>query len=301
MIGVRKMCHRSFHLKFPLTQISFRGEKSKKIPLWLEWCVWTQNRVPYGPSQALQGKYDLALYAISFTSNSKFTELKEFEFIMCLNSTTYITCPDPKLSLWGLMLIHIIKSNIKLFYLLMIRGWGGSRMCMVVCWTQLVGGCCSKVGRGLIHSQQAEPLKKLIMPYYVGKHRSRVTGAATTQVLRRKVTEKEAEKQSHPGDGGFLSKGDARCFYSAQGNTISWSKLLRIRGFNKYTCLVPFFCCNGEALNISQKEKGACWWNDLPLGTKSQELPGTRGLTWGGTVSWNKLQEQTETTGSADF
>jgi len=45
--------------------------------------------------------------------------------------------------------------------------------------------------------------EKLIMPYYVGKHSCSITGAATTRVLRRKVTEKEVERQSRLGEGGW--------------------------------------------------------------------------------------------------
>lgn len=135
------------------------------------------------------------------------------------------------------------------------------------------------------------------MLYYAEKYSSGASGQATTQVLRKTITEKEAEGQSRLGEGSFLSKGNARCFYSACGNTILQSKLLPVRGLNKYTCLIPFFCCSGEAPNTSQKEKGDGWWRDLPLGTKSLELPGTEGLTQGVTQSRSKMREQTETTG----
>lgn len=53
----------------------------------------------------------------------------EFKFILCLKVHQ---CPDPNPSLWGLMLIHIIRNHIKLFYLLIIQG-EESRMCVVVC------------------------------------------------------------------------------------------------------------------------------------------------------------------------
>lgn len=69
------------------------------------------------------------------------------------------------------------------------------------------GDWCSKAGRCLLWGGQAEPLKeKLIVPYYVGKHSSGANGAATTRMLRKTVTEKEAEGQSCVGEGSFSSK-----------------------------------------------------------------------------------------------
>lgn len=46
------------------------------------------------------------------------------------------------------------------------------------------------------------------MPHYVGKHSSRITGADSPQMLRRKVTEKEAEAE--PPGGGRLAEADVK-------------------------------------------------------------------------------------------
>lgn len=143
MVRVRKMCHCSFHLNFPLAQISFEEgkETGKSPPLCQELCMWTQPKCCECFPRSDKVSTTWLGQQISFTSNTKFIELKEFKLVMCLNGTMYISA----LSLWGLVLIHAMKSNVKLFYL-----FRKQNVFMLVCWTHLLGGCYSKAGRDLI-------------------------------------------------------------------------------------------------------------------------------------------------------
>lgn len=122
------------------------------------------------------------------------------------------------------------------------------------------------------------------------------SGAASTWGWGGRSLER-TQRGKAAGDGGFASKGDAPCFCCAQGNTILCSKdLLAATGL---PCTTPQLDQSSRELQ-AEGEKGS-WGNHLPLGTKSQELPGTGGLSQGVTQSWDDLQEQTKTTGSTNF
>lgn len=155
-------------------------------------------------------------------------------------------------------------------------------MCVVVCWTQLLGAA--------LRSGHSTPLKPAGRVFEAGandallcgKNTALGSGAASTWGWGGRSRER-TQRGKAAGDGGFVSKGDAPCFYCAQGNTILGSiELLAVRAFSLYHSLAG----PEQPWAPGRRRKGLVG-NHLPLGTKRQELPGPRGLTRGVTQSWN--------------
>lgn len=138
------------------------------------------------------------------------------------------------------------------------------------------------------------------MPYYVGKHSSGVGGSQHVG-LGRKITGEDTERQScrrwrvcEQGGCSLLLLCSGK--YNLMQQRPSCCQSIQPTGL---PCTTPQLDQSSRELQ-AEGEKGS-WRNHLPLGTKSQELPGTGGLSQGVTQSWDDLQEQTKTTGSTNF
>lgn len=109
------------------------------------------------------------------------------------------------------------------------------------------------------------------MPYYVGKQSSGVMGAASTWGWGGRSLER-TQRGKAAGDGGLMSKGDApACTVLREIQSVK-QRASSCQSIQPTDLYHPRLHQSSPEL---QPGEGGSWGNHLPLGTKSQELPGT--------------------------